>query len=418
MFAQMPSQLLTGAHVAAPDGTMRSVDIRIVDGSIAAVGDLRAGPDESARSLAGYLVLPAAVEAHAHLDKAFLADRIANPTGDLRGAIEAMEQNRASLTVADIVARGVRAAELMARNGFRAVRTHADVTTDNGLRSVEGLIEVRRRVAEVIDVEIVALCGWPVLGRAGADQRALLRDALDLGIDVVGGCPHLEDGGIRPATEYLLGVAVDRRLPVDLHTDETLDPAILGLADLAEIVADGFPHPVTASHCVSLSMVPRDEQRQVAEQVAAAGIGVIALPHTNLYLQGRGHAPMPRGLTAVAVLREAGVTVAAGGDNLQDPFNPLGRGCPLETAGLMMLTCHLSAPEAYDTVGAAAAIATGRAPAGVEAGAPADLLAVRADSLRHAIAFTPEDRIALRRGREIGIVRDGEQIANLPETSP
>ena len=418
MFAQMPRQLLTGAHVAAPDGTARPVAIRIVDGVIAAIGDLHAEPGEPTRSLEGYLVLPAAVEAHAHLDKAFLADRIANPTGDLRGAIEAMERNRGSLTVADVIARAVRAAELMARNGFRAVRTHADVTTDNGLRSVEGLIEVRRRVAEIIDREIVALCGWPVLGRAGADQRALLRDALDLGADLVGGCPHLEEEGTRPATEYLLGVAVERELAVDLHTDETLDPGIRGLADLAEIVADGFPHPVTASHCVSLSMVPSDEQRRVAEQVAAAGIGVIALPHTNLYLQGRGHVPMPRGLTAVAALREAGVTVAAGGDNLQDPFNPLGRGCPLETAGLMMLTCHLSAPDAYDAVSASAAMVTGRAPADVEVGAPADLLAVRADSLRHAIAFTPEDRIALRGGREIGVVRGEGGIANLPETSP
>ena len=86
---------------------------------------------------------------------------------------------------------------------------------------------------------------------------------------------------------------------VDLHTDETLDPAVRGLVDLAELVSAGFDHQVTASHCVSLGMQPADEQRAIAEAVAAAGIGVIALPHTNLFLQGRGRHPMPRGLTAV-----------------------------------------------------------------------------------------------------------------------
>ena len=82
---------------------------------------------------------------------------------------------------------------------------------------------MRRRVADVIDVEIVALCGWPITGAAGADQRALLRDALAAGADLVGGCPHLDDGGTRAATETFLEIAADHGVGVDLHTDETLD---------------------------------------------------------------------------------------------------------------------------------------------------------------------------------------------------
>jgi len=303
----------------------------------------------------------------------------------------------------------------MARNGFRAVRTHADVTVDSGLRSVEGLAEVRRRVAGAIDVEIVAMCGWPILGVAAADQRALLREALDVGADVVGGCPHLEVTGTRDATAYLLDVAAEHGRPVDLHTDETLDASIGGLVDLAELVVDGFPHAATASHCVSLGMRPLDEQRRVAELVAAAGIGVVALPQTNLYLQGRGRVPMPRGLTPVGVLRAAGVTVAAGADNLQDPFNPLGRACPLETAGLMMLTSHLSALDAYETVSGAAANVTGRSRVAVEVGAPADLLAVRSDSLRRAIAMGPEDRITFRGGRAIAGAHDDPESLTFPK---
>src|SRR5690606_1678111 len=97
---------------------------------------------------------------------------------------------------------------------------------------------------------------------------------------------------------------------VDLHTDETLDPSANGLRDLADLVlSSGFERAVTASHCVSLGVRPAAEQAAIAEQVAAAGIGVVALPATNLFLQGRDHQQaMPRGLTAVAALQRAGVT--------------------------------------------------------------------------------------------------------------
>ena len=78
-------------------------------------------------------------------------------------------------------------------------------------------------------------------------------------------------------------------------------------------------------------------QDEIAAVVAAAGISVVALPHTNLFLQGREQQQsMPRALTAVKAQRAAGVNVCAGADNLQDPFNPMGRGAPLETGSLML----------------------------------------------------------------------------------
>ncbi|MFK8022375.1 MAG: amidohydrolase family protein, partial [Ilumatobacter sp.] len=160
-------------------------------------------------------------------------------------------------------------------------------------------------------------------------------------------------------------------------------------------------HSVTASHCVSLGVQPADRQREVAELVAAAGIPVIALPHTNLFLQGRGHTPMPRALTAVAALTEAGVTVAAGADNLQDPFNPMGRACPFETAGLMVMTSHLLPHDAWDAVSARSAAATGREPVSIVPGSTAHLMAVRADTVREAIANGPENRIVWRSGHRL-----------------
>jgi cytosine deaminase len=166
---------------------------------------------------------------------------------------------------------------------------------------------------------------------------------------------------------------------------------MLALEDLAErVIATGFPHGVAASHCVSLALQTERRQQEVSEKVAAAGISVIALPHTNLFLQGReSQSCMPRAVTAVKALRAAGVNVAAGADNLQDPFNPVGRGDPLETAGLMIMTTHVLPDDALHMVTAAARMAMGLAPSD-------DVVAVRACSAREAIAFGPADRVVVR----------------------
>ena len=390
--------LLTNATLE--DGT--TADVRICTGSIDAVvtaGGLKPQDGEPTRDLTGYVLLPAPVEPHAHLDKAFLAERFDNPTGDLMGAIHAMEANRHLITIPDTIERAERAVRLMAANGCTAIRTHADVTEENGLRSAEALVEVRHRTNDLVDLQIVALTGWPITGPEGADNRARLRAALEMGVDLVGGCPHL-DADPAGANEAYLAVAAEYRRSVDLHTDETLNLDMLSLEDLAErVIASGFPHGVTASHCVSLGMQTFEVQRRVAEKVAAAGISVIALPQTNLYLQGRSHrTATPRGLTALVALIAAGVNVAAGADNLQDPFNLVGKGDPFETASLMVMAGHLLPVDAYAACSKAARTALGLAPNPVAAGAIADLVAVRAGSLREAVAFQPHDRIVLRGG--------------------
>ena len=338
----------------------------------------------------GYLLLPAFAEPHAHLDKAFLAERVDNPTGDLLGAILAMERARDSITLADTIERAERAARLLAANGCTAIRTHVDLTLTCRLMSVEALIDVRERLRGLVEIQVAALCAWPSIGPQGADQRALVREAIAMGIDVIGGCPHLETDPAA-ANDNLLSLAAEAGLPVDLHTDETLNPAMLALEDLAErVVATGFPHGVAASHCVSLTLQTEHRQREVAEKVAAAGISVIALPHTNLFLQGRDcPVATPRAITAVKALRAAGVNVAAGADNLQDPFNPVGRADPLETAGLMIMSAHVLPADALDMVTSAARTAMGLGPT-------RDHVAVRACSIREAIAFGPADRRVVR----------------------
>ncbi|MEI8398935.1 MAG: amidohydrolase family protein, partial [Actinomycetes bacterium] len=350
-------------------------------------------------SLAGHVVASSFVEPHAHLDKAFLADRITNPSGDLMGAIRGLEAVRSTITHDDIVDRAMRAVQLMSRNGVTSIRTHADTTISGGLSSVIALLEVKNRCSYFMDLQVAMLLEWPVTGLAGKEHQALARDAISAGIDVVGGCPHL-DPDPRGAVEFLLGLATDTGLPLDLHADENMRSDSSDLEHLADIViTENFSHQMNASHCVALSTKSEIDIDRVSEKVAAAGITITALPQTNLFLQERGVSSNPaRAITPIHRLQHAGVVVAAGADNLQDPFNLVGRGDPLEIASLLMVSAHVTAPEALQMISTNAHQAVHGATNSLSVGAPANFVALPAANLRESIAMGPPDRIVVYGG--------------------
>jgi cytosine deaminase len=286
--------------------------------------------------------------------------------------------------------------------GVTAIRTHVDAGAAVGTKFVEVMVALRGEIGELADLQIAAMPDTPLTGRQGAENRAALARAMDAGADVVGGAPWRDPEPHR-AVEFLLSFARERALPLDLHTDETVDPEVLTLAHLVGLVAGSSPDvPITVSHCVSLGVQPPDVTVHVVGELAAAGIAVVVCPATNLFLQGRDHVgPQPRGLTAIAPLQAAGVPVAAGGDNLQDFFNPLGSGDPLVTAGLMVWAGHETPERAYDAVSRHARHAMGLPGVEVSPGHVADLLAVRAPDLRSALADPATDRIVFRRGRVV-----------------
>ena len=370
-------------NLTFPDGSRAG--IRLSGGRIEEIGSFLEGED-----LDGYLVLPAPVEPHAHLDKAFTADLVPNPAGDLPGAVRGWLAHRPTLSEEDIALRADRALRSYLAHGATVVRTHVDIGGDIGLRALHA-------VRKLDGVQVVAFGANPLSGVEGASNRALLRDAIDAGADAVGACPAYDTDPVG-CINAVLGLAAGR-VPVDMHIDEFLDPEPCTLSQLAD-AATGFSHQVVASHCVSLGSMPPSRMRQIADKVAAAGIAVVCLPQTNLYLQGRDHPTSPpRGLTAIRVLREAGVTVAAGGDNLQDPFNLVGRADPLETAALLILAGHDTPETAYAAVSNDARRAMGLPEVSLRPGAPADLLAIRAKTPREAIATANPERVVIRGGR-------------------
>jgi cytosine/creatinine deaminase len=404
------TQWLRGAGLA--DGRVVDVCVDSATGLISEVVDTRRetprrGPTEDSTytndiDLEGFLLVPATAEPHAHLDKALTADLLPNPKGDLMGAIHAWVAHLPNLTVDEMADRARTAALELVLSGTTAIRTHVNVHPGLGTGAVEALVRVRDELKDLCDIQIVALAGVPVTGDGiGAEYRAVFRDALltDRSI-IAGGCPHLDTDPFG-ASDVSLAFAMEFSRPLDLHTDETLNPDHLELAYLAQRVAEtGFDLGATASHCVSLGVQPLDVQHRVAAQVAEAGVHVITLPQTNLFLQGRDNpVSTPRGLTAIRPLLDAGVVVGAGADNVRDPFNSMGRSDALETAALLVMAGHLLPHEAFHAVSNAARTVMGLPSITIAAGSPAELVAVRGASIGDAMARADQERLVWHAGR-------------------
>jgi cytosine deaminase len=364
-------------------------DVRITDATVTEIAPAGTLAD-SDLDLTGFLLLPAPAEPHAHLDKAFSWDLIDPPMGDLVLAINSWRQYSSVMTVEGIAERARAAALALLRNGTTAVRTHVDMLVGpEPLRGVHALIAVRDELASVMDIELVAL--------AGSDATdETIAEAISLGVDLVGGAPHLAPeplGDLR----RLLALAERLGVGVDLHTDEGLDgePTIL---EFARIVRD-WTVPVSAGHCVRLGTLESDALSEVITAVLASDMGIISLPITNLYLQGWEHpVSTPRGLTALRALLDAGVRVGAGADNVRDPFNPVGRSDALETASLLVTAGHLTLQEAYDAVSIGSRSVMSLPEAGVGIGKAAELLAVRGVNLSDVVANASADRYVIHRG--------------------
>ncbi|MEU6990001.1 amidohydrolase family protein [Streptomyces sp. NPDC046465] len=361
--------LLCGARLT--DG--RTVDVRLGGGRIEAVGTAGSLSTHAARvDLSGYLLLPAAAEPHAHSDTALSADT----------------PGPVSYDIPDVQRRATEAALLQLGHGATALRSHVRIGDVQGLGPMEAVLQARRSLRGLVDLTAVAVPRL-LTGIAGADGLAMLRDAVKMGASVVGGCPDLDPDPTGYA-EAVLEIAAEHGCPVDLHTDGD-DPARLGRL---AAMAGGLRAGVAVGPCGGLGRLPADVASRTAEQLAAAAVTVVCLP------QGGCGSTERRGAAPVRLLRAAGVRVAAGSGAMRDVSNPVGRGDPLEAAYLLASRCGLRPEGAYGAVSGAARAAMGFAEVRVEAGFPAELLAVRGDRLAGALSLA-YSRIVVHRGRVV-----------------
>ncbi|MFP5391095.1 MAG: amidohydrolase family protein [Gammaproteobacteria bacterium] len=391
-------------HASLPDGR-RHIDIAIQDGRIAAVGERLALQGARELDAEGDLVTPPFVDAHFHMDAtlSYGLPRV-NASGTLLEGISLWGELKPQLTQDALIERALQYCDWAVARGLLAIRSHVDVCDDR-LLAVEALLEVKRRVAPYLDLQLVAFPQDGVLRSQTAFDN--LKRAIAMGVEVVGGIPHFERTMEQGAASVrlLCEFAAEQGLRVDMHCDETDDPLSRHIETLAfETQRLGLQGRVAGSHLTSMHSMDNYYVSKLLPLIQESGVAAIANPLINITLQGRHDSyPKRRGMTRVPELIAAGVEVAFGHDCVMDPWYGLGSGDMLEVAHMGLhvaqMTGQAAMHQCFMAVTETPARILGLDGYGLAPGCQADLVLLDAASPVEAIRLRAARRAVIRRGR-------------------
>jgi cytosine deaminase len=387
-----------------PDGTV--ADIGITGDRIAAVGriDATAGRVIDAT---GDLVAPPFVDPHFHMDAtlSYGQPRV-NASGTLLEGIGLWGELRAIATVDAMVDRAISYCDWAVSMGLLAIRTHVDTTPDH-LRGVEAMLEVKRRVAPYLYLQLVA---FPQDGLyRTATGRANVIRALDMGVDVVGGIPHFErtmDEGAESLRD-LARIAAERGLMWDVHCDETDDPLSRHVETMArEVTRHGLGGRAAGSHLTSMHSMDNYYVSKLLPLIAEAGMTAIPNPLINITLQGRHDTyPKRRGLTRVREMQAHGITVGWGQDCVLDPWYSLGTADMLDVAFMGLHVAQMTHPaemaRCFTMVTEDNARIMGLQDYGLRPGCAASLVVLDAGNPTEALRLRPDRLCVVSKGRVV-----------------
>lgn len=387
----MIEQLFTGALL--PDGSL--ADLAVSGGRFVAIGPDLAADDTAGRvGLGGHLVLPGFVDGHIHLDKSFFGEpwQPHRPAASLR---ERLAVEKAML--ADVRPAAVRADVLIgqaASLGTVAMRSHVDVDATTGLSHLHAVMAAREKWRGQMDIELVA---FPQAGIVTCPGTADILDAaIREGAEVVGGIdPEAMDGDSEAHLGIVFGLAERRGAKIDIHLHEAGLPGVEQLHRIAARTrALGLGGRVTVSHAYALGDVELPVLETIARALADAGVAIM----TN--------APGDRAFPPILRLREHGVRVFAGNDNIRDAWWPYGNGDMLQRAMLIGYRSGFYRDEdlavALAMATTEAAVSLGLEGQGLQVGAEASFVALPAVSAAAAVAAPPSERRVFRHGKPLG----------------
>jgi cytosine deaminase len=329
-----------------PDGRT-NMSVAIQDGRIVDVAEGLNVPAFETVDAAGQLLSPPFCDPHFHMDAclSYGLPRV-NQSGTLLEGIALWGELKPLLTAEALIERALTYCDWAVAKGLLAIRSHVD-TSDPSLLPVQALLEVKRRVAPYLDLQLVAFPQDGVLrAKGGVDN---LKRALALGVDVVGGIPHFERTMSEGAASVrlLCELAAEQGKLVDMHCDESDDPLSRHIETLAfETQRLGLQGRVNGSHLTSMHSMDNYYVSKLIPLIAEAGVSAVANPLINITLQGRHDSyPKRRGLTRVPELLAAGVTVAFGHDCVMDPWYSLGSGDMLEVAHMGLHVAQMTSQQ-------------------------------------------------------------------------
>jgi cytosine deaminase len=377
--------LFASVRIAGRDGGWR---VTVADGTIADLSPAERAPEG--------LLLPLFADVHVHLDKTGIIDRVDGLASGLLEAIDATRADALNWTDDDLTTRAGDALERAWQHGTRAMRSHVD-WRDPGVplawEVLNGMKDDWRGRVELQLASLVPLDDMELLGRDVA--RRVAADGGVFGAFVLGN----DDQARKIALTFDL--AEEFGLPLDFHVDETLDDTVTGI-DLivAETERRGMAGRVLCGHCCALSRRPRDIVLRLLDRAAGAGVGLVALPTSNAYLQDStpGRTPVFRGLAPIQEARASGIDTMLASDNCRDPFFPYGDYDMLEILRLGVVNARL---DPQDWIGAVTDLPMkwlGLDQPPIATGAPADFIHFAATSVTDLIARSSAARKVYRRG--------------------
>ncbi|WP_143757748.1 amidohydrolase family protein [Paenibacillus sp. FSL H7-0326] len=288
----------------------------------------------------GRLLIPGLIEPHIHMEKAMLLHRMPKEAASLQEAIAMTVKLKEGFTKQDMIARSLDVAYRINSYGVTTARCHVEVDPVLGLSAIESLLEVKDRVSDRMDLNIVAFPQEGIYAAPGTAE--LMKEAVKLGADAVGGITYM-DPDLDEHLSFVFRLAAEYDLPLDFHADFSLDPCDRGIMQIARRTKEfGYEGRVAAGHVTSLGAMPREEAVLCAQQIAESGVHIITLPATDLYMNGRQDTDnVRRGLTPVRLLLEQGVNVLYGANNIRNAFTPFGTGNVMDIAWLLAHTAYM-----------------------------------------------------------------------------
>lgn len=357
----------------------------------------------------GNLVIPPFIDPHVHLDAVLSAGDLSRPnkSGTLLEAIEIWGERKPFLTK-DILKQNAReVVKWYIANGVLRVRTHADCS-DPTLITVESLVELREEVRDLIDIQVVAFPQDGIYTKP--DGEDLLKKALEIGADVVGGAPHIEytrEDGVKDV-ETVFRMAEKFGKLIDIHIDETGDPQSRFIEVMAkETINRGWQGRAAASHTTAMHNYNNDYAFKLLGILKKAEMNMITNPFDNSVLQNRTDGyPRKRGHTRVDEMLERGINVCIGHDSIVDPWYSMGKGNMIAAANLLAHTAHMNGHDQITTLMDMITVRSARTlnieeGYGLEIGKPADLVILDAANDAEAVRLTSECLYVIRKGKII-----------------
>ena len=361
----------------------------IQDGRIAAID--KGNQAEAARVIdaGGNLVTESFYNPHLHLDKVYTLDRMdemalesyqAAGMGKAMNAIELAARVKDEYDQAWILPNVRQALQLAARNGNTHIRALADVDNKAKLEGVKALLTAKQEFAGVVDLQVVAFPQDGVVREPGAEQ--LVRQAMELGADVVGGIPWIEftDTDAQYHVDAMFAIAQEFDKPVSFLVDDAGDAGLRTLEMMAvRAIKQGWQGRALAHHARAMALYPKPYLQKVIALLKQAELYVVTDPQT-----GPLHA-------RVRELLEEGAYVCLGQDDISDAYYPYGQNNMLEVAflasHLLWMTSAADMETLYDMITVEAARAMGIRDSELKVGNPANLVVLDQPSVREAFRY-------------------------------